>query len=85
MNQLTALPNIGKKIEEHLQEIGVRTPDELEKMGSFNAWQQIRAKHPKKDCCICCLYALEGAIMGFRWNELPEEVKRALRKKADSK
>ena len=83
MTQLSALPNIGKKIEAHLNEIGVHTPEDLKKMGALTAWKRIRAKHPKKDCCICALYALEGAIMGIRWHELPKEVKEALKKQAN--
>ncbi|MFA7682414.1 MAG: TfoX/Sxy family protein [Candidatus Peribacteraceae bacterium] len=81
MGELQKLTNIGAKIEENLNEIGVHTLADLKKMGSVAAWHRIRAAHPKKDCCICALYALEGAIMDIRWNELPEEVKKGLRKK----
>ncbi|KKW40164.1 hypothetical protein A2454_05845 [Candidatus Peribacteria bacterium RIFOXYC2_FULL_55_14] len=83
MGQLKTLPNIGKKMEKHLSEIGVSTLNDLKKMGALEAWRRIRAKDPQKDCCICALYALEGAIMGIRWHELPEKVKEALREKAN--
>jgi DNA transformation protein len=78
MGELRNLINIGAKSEKNLNEIGIHTLADLKKMGSVKAWHMMRAEHPKKDCCICALYALEGAIMDVRWHELPEEVKEGL-------
>ncbi len=84
MEKLTDLPNIGKKIAANLNEIGVHTKEDLENMGSLKAWQLIRHKYPNKDICICALYALEGALQGFRWHELPPELKKLLQNKANN-
>jgi len=78
MSDLSTLPNIGKKIEASLNEIGVHSREDLEKMGSIEAWHRMRAKHPQKDTCICALYALEGALTNNCWHELPEPVKEEL-------
>jgi len=81
MGELQSLTNIGARTEKSLNEIGVHTLADLKKVGSVKAWHRMRAAHPKKDCCICALYALEGAIMDVRWNELPKEVKEGLKKR----
>ena len=83
MTSLKDLPNIGSKIEKHLHAIGVQSLADLKKMGSLEAWKRIRALDPKKDCCICALYALEGAIVGLCWYELPEGMKNKLKKAAE--
>ncbi|MBU1151266.1 TfoX/Sxy family protein [Patescibacteria group bacterium] len=82
MKELTALPNIGKKIAANLIEIGVHNKQDLQKMGSLKAWQRIRHNYPNKDICICALYALEGALQGLRWHELPPPLKALLQEKA---
>jgi DNA transformation protein len=82
MGQLLELINIGTRTEKHLNEIGVHTPEDLKKMGSVEAWRRIRAQYPTKDCCLCALYALEGALLDIPWNKLPEELKDDLKKRA---
>jgi TfoX-like protein len=73
---LRKLPNIGVKIEKHLNEVGIFTKGDLAKVGPVEAWHKIRGNYPNKDICICALYALVGAIEGIVWYELPEDVKK---------
>ena len=77
MGELSKLPNIGKVVEEQLNEVGIKTPDELKKLGSKEAWRRIRAMDPS--ACIHRLYGLEGAIQGVRKTELPNEKKAELK------
>ena len=73
MVKLSVLPNIGKTIEQQLNEVGIKTIKELAEIGSKEAW--IKIKSIDDSACINRLYALEGAIQEVRWHNLSDEVK----------
>ncbi len=77
MKTLTLLPNIGKTLEDKLNNVGVHTPDDLKKIGSENALIKIRTVD--QSACFNMLCALEGAIQGIRWHNLPDERKEELK------
>ncbi len=77
MSELSKLPNIGKEIERQLIAVGISQPSELVKMGSKNAWLKIKAIDDS--ACINRLYALEGAILGMCWHDLPSDLKKDLK------
>ncbi len=77
MSKLSDLPNIGKKLEEQLNEVGIETIEQLKEVGSKQAWLDIKAIDDS--ACINRLCALEGAIQGIRWHSLSDEVKRDLK------
>lgn len=77
MDDLRGMPNIGAKLEEQLKSVGVESPQELIDLGSREAWLRIKAKDPS--ACLMRLSALEGAIRGVRWHDLPQDVKEELR------
>lgn len=77
MGQLCKLPNIGSKLEVQLNEVGIETVEQLKKVGSKQAWLDIKSKD--SSACINRLYALEGAIQGIRWHSLSIEVKNELK------
>lgn len=77
MGELSKLPNIGNKLEAQLNEIGIETVEQLKKVGSKQAWLDIKAID--SSACINRLCALEGAIQGVRWHSLPSEVKNELK------
>lgn len=77
MSELEKLPNIGKDTAAQLEAVGIHTADELRAAGSQNAWLAIQASDPS--ACYNRLCALEGAIRGIRWHNLPPEVKAALK------
>lgn len=77
MGQLQSLPNIGKVLEQQLEAVGIGTVDELRALGSQEAWLKIRAID--QSACYNRLCALEGAIRGIRWHDLPDDVKQALK------
>jgi DNA transformation protein len=77
MGELSMLPNIGKTVEEQLNEVGVKTVKQLIETGSKQAWLSIKAIDDS--ACINRLYALEGAIQGIRWHNLSDEVKYELK------
>ncbi len=73
MGELSTLPNIGKTVEQQLNEVGIETIKQLIEIGSKQAWLRIRSIDDS--ACINRLYALEGAVEGIRWHNLSEEVK----------
>ena len=77
MGALSKLPNIGKNVEEQLNQVGINTVDELAKAGSKEAW--LRILEIDESACINRLMALEGAIRGVKKNMLPDEVKADLK------
>ena len=43
MGELAKLPNIGKVLEEQLNQAGITTYEELKEIGSRQAWLKIKA------------------------------------------
>ena len=60
MEKLSDLPNIGKVLEQQLNQIGITTFAQLKEIGSKQAW--IRIKAIDDSACINRLYGIEGAI-----------------------
>lgn len=77
MGELRKLPNIGNKLEAQLNEVGIETFEQLKKVGSKQAWLDIKAID--NSACINRLYAIEGAIRGVIWHSLSNEVKDELK------
>ena len=66
--------NIGPRLATELHRAGINTLEELEALGYLEAWRQLHAVAPKRDCTNSCL-ALAGAIEGVRWMKLPKDVR----------
>jgi DNA transformation protein len=71
---------LGPVARGRLAEVGIRTRADLERIGSVAAFRRIREAHPRAP--VDLLYALEGALLGLRWNQLPDAVERNLRERA---
>ena len=78
MTELSKLPNIGKILEEQLNQVGITTVSELKEIGSKEAWLKIQKID--ESACIHRLMALEGAIQGVKKTMLTDEVKVDLKK-----
>ena len=77
MGELAKLPNIGKVLEEQLNQAGITTYEELKEIGSRQAWLKIKAMDDT--ACLHRLYSLEGAILGIKKAELTTETKQDLK------
>ena len=66
MAELSKLPNIGKKVEEQLLQVGINSADELMRIGAKAAWLKIQ--EIDESACINRLMALEGV---FQYLEKP--------------
>lgn len=77
MGELSKLPNIGKTVEEQLNQVGIMTEAGLKELGAKQAWLKIQ--EIDESACIHRLLALEGAVRGVKKTALPEEVKADLK------
>ena len=77
MGELSKLPNIGKTVEEQLNQVGINSVDVLKNIGAKDAWLKIQ--EIDESACINRLMALEGAIEGVKKTMLPDEVKADLK------
>lgn len=77
MGELSKLVNIGKVLEEQLNQVGINTTDELINIGSKEVWLKI--KEVDESACMNRLMALEGAIQNIRWHDLSEDDKNNLK------
>ena len=72
MNKLEKLKNIGPVIASQLNEVGIYTKEELESVGSEEAWLRIFEIDPSS--CLNKLRALEGALQDVNKKDLtPKE------------
>jgi len=76
MDKLSDLPNVGVVLEERLIQIGIRTPKELIRVGSREAFLRIKAID--EGACFHMLCALEGAVKNIRKYDLSQEEKKEL-------
>jgi len=79
MSSLSDLPNVGKVLESNLLRIGIKTPEELYKMGAQEAFIRIRAQ-VDPGACLHMLYGLQGAVDGIPDRFLPDITKQRLKK-----
>lgn len=77
MGELAKLPNIGKVVEEQLNQVGIFTESDLKSVGAKQAWLEIQKID--ESACIHRLMALEGAIQGVKKTTLSEDVKKDLK------
>ena len=68
--------NVGPKSAAWLRQVGVRTQDDLEKLGPVEAFMKVKRAGFRPSLNL--LYALAGAIEDCHWADLPDERKKAL-------
>lgn len=65
------LLNIGPKSTAWLRQVGIRSAEELQAAGSVGAFVKVRRAGFKPSLNL--LYALEGALTGVHWQQVPAE------------
>jgi len=82
-NSLKGAKNIGITILKRLNEIGVYSLADLADMTPVQAYKKICEQNPGKTFPVCYyLYSLAGALLDLHWDDLPEDLKKDLRKQA---
>ena len=79
---LAGLPNIGDVLAEKLAVAGITDYDDLVSLGSVEVALKIR-DGVDPGACYNMLYAIEGAIRGMRWHNIPKEERSQLKKEFD--
>ena len=74
-SDLIKLKNIGATTVGKLADIGITSVAQLEEVGAAEAYWRLRAQ---RDVNVAMLWALQGALLGLPWYELPSEIKQAL-------
>ena len=78
---LQGAKNIGTTILKRLNEIGIYSLADLADMTPASAYKKICEQNPGKIFPVCYyLYSLEGALLDLHWDDLPEDLKKDLRK-----
>ena len=68
--------NVGPKSAAWLRQVGVRTQDDLVRLGAVEAFMKVKRAGFRPSLNL--LYALEGALADCHWADLPDERKTAL-------
>ena len=74
--------NVGPKSAAWLRQVGVRTQEDLTRVGAVEAFMKVKRAGFKPSLNL--LYALEGALADCHWADLPEGRKAALLLAAES-
>lgn len=75
-SELSLLKNIGPTIEKRLNEIGIYTRADLERIGPAQAYRWICRNYPDQTMPVCYyLYSLQGALMDVHWDQVPKNIK----------
>ena len=64
------LRNIGPRTAPRLLEVGVRSYDDLERLGSVEVYRRLKERWPRATS-LNALWSLEGALLDVRWDQLP--------------
>lgn len=78
---ISTLPGLGPVTQGRLEEAGIRNVGDLRAIGSLEAYRRLKFMFPRS-VSLNALYALEAALRGCHWLDLPQDVKTALQQEA---
>lgn len=78
---ISTLPGIGPVTQERLAEAGIGTVSELRTLGSVEAYRRLKFMFHRL-VGLNALYALEAALRGCHWLDLPSPIKTVLQQEA---
>jgi len=76
--ELTELPNIGPVLAGNLRKVGIETPEELRRAGTYDVSMRIRTQ-VDSGACLHQLEAIERAVEGVKKSTLAPEKRAELR------
>lgn len=82
MSDTRNLRNIGPKSAAWLRQVGLKTAEDLQRVGALDAF--IRVKRAGFKPSLNLLYALEGALLDCHWQDIPAERRSELLIAADA-
>ena len=75
---MTAIKNMGPKSSAWLHEIGIDTLEDLEAIGTVEAYRRLKASRPTVVTLIA-LWGMQAALLNIHWNMLTPEMKAELK------
>lgn len=75
------MPNLGPVTARQLAELDIANEAALRAIGAVAVWKRLRFRFDRA-INVNCLYALEGALTGCDWRDLPAETIARLRAEA---
>ncbi|MFT3892721.1 MAG: TfoX/Sxy family protein [Anaerolineales bacterium] len=72
------MKNIGPRSSQWLVSIGIRTLDDVAKIGVVETYKRVKAAYPDK-VTLNMLWGLQAALLDIPWNELPPAIKEQLK------
>ncbi len=74
--------NVGPKSAAWLRQVGIRTQADLESLGAVAAFMKVKRAGFRPSLNL--VYALEGALMGCHWQQVPDERRQELLLQVDA-
>ncbi|SER78353.1 DNA transformation protein [Pseudomonas sp. NFACC02] len=75
-DELQQMKNLGKTSAQWLHAAGIHNEADLRRMGAIHAYRAVKTRGFRTSKVL--LYAIEGALLGQHWCDLPREVKASL-------
>lgn len=79
MTPVHRLKNIGPQMTQWLARIGIHGEDDIAALGVIEVYRRLKAANPDR-ASLNALWALQGALLGLHWNDLPPGMKDALKR-----
>ena len=76
------MKNMGPKSTEWLATVGIRSLDDVAKIGLVETYLRVKAAYPEK-VSFTLLYGLQAALLDLPWNELPPDSKAELKSQVE--
>ncbi|MHB2166960.1 TfoX/Sxy family protein [Alsobacter sp. R-9] len=73
MGRIADMRNLGPVMERRLNEVGITSEEELRALGAVAAFARLRFADPRTS--LNALHAMEAAIIGIPWQDLPKATK----------
>lgn len=83
-DDLQSLPNLGPASAGWLAAIGIRNRVDLAELGAVDAYLEARHAFPGR-VTLNLLYALQGALLGIGWRDLPASLKESLLREVEQR
>lgn len=75
----TKILNLGPQSSQWLQSVGVRSPEDLKKIGAVEAYKRVKTMYPDR-VSLNLLYALQGALLNKHWWLIAADMREHLKK-----
>lgn len=75
-SSLSRLANLGPKSAQFLNKAGIKSQEQLERLGAVKAYSIVKQVEPSASLNL--LWALEGAISGLDWREVAKKQRTSL-------